>query len=318
MPQYFPPASQGLSHATGYAKWPGEAQYPHLWRGHVGTIAPCVVGWERDGINCIGGRKADHNQGFTGACHVLSRIGRSYNLFDGRLIRFFTAPGASNPFKVDPPFTLSCVVRVNELLTSNIRVLWASDMRGPGPLAKYAGIMVYLNDTDPLFGQQSICVAQYDNTGVLMVEAVPTAAGPTLVACSSSAIWELQWVHLVIRCSPIVQGYDVTTNPEDHVRFWRLGLEHTNVDGSVTNVGQGLAHATTAQGGIGYNRTDGVETPDDFEVALWQLWNRKLSIAEINHLCRDPLAMMRPIERSYMMPVAAATTFPKSYGYVMG
>lgn len=315
MPENAIQSFRALSHATEYANRAAESENPHLWHRHLGTLAPCILGRQGENMRLIGGRMAYdfNNPGITvvnspigPACSKLGDAGAANRIA-------LTQAGATlSDFKVDPPFTLSCIMRIPEDAASkHYRILFTTDMRFSA-LQKYAGIMICADDAS----STNLLVMQYDNTGTILDEVVRTAAGPTIVQSDGSAYVNLQnWQHVVVRVSPTVQSTSVDSSPENHVRFWIKGIQ---MGSATANTGQGLAHAAAQYAAIGYVRTDATYSADIVEIALWQLWTRKLSIGEISQLCADPLAMMRPRKRIYSMPVAAATVFPRSYGYVMG
>lgn len=287
-----------LSHATRYARVAGESANPDLWNRHIGTLAPCIFGRQGQNISMIGGRIADDNTNPTAVLVGDSFIGKAYTNLGAagaaNIIRFPTAGGVSNPFKIDPPFTLSCVMRIPEIeVIRHYRILFATDWRQTA-LQKYAGVVICADDQSSTQAQ----VMQYDNTGVILDEIVRTSAGPTIVTSNDPlhTLLGQTWQHLIVRISPVIQGSDLDADANKHVRFWVDGLE---VGSSTPNVGQSLAHAVVQHAAIGHIRTDAVFVADSVDIALWQLWGRMLSVGEINRLCADPLAMMRLKRKFY-------------------
>ena len=302
-----------LNHATGFARNSTESLYPHLWHKHLGTLAPCVFGRQGFLMRMVGERLGDDNTNPTNVLTeptwfgpAITNLGTE-NAFQA--IRLLTAGGVSNPFKITPPFTLSCMMRIPEAaFAKHYRVLFCTDLRQTA-LQKYAGIVIYADD----LSSTNLLVAQYDNAGTILDQVTRDATGPTLVQSDGSRTVNVtNWQHVVIRLSPIVQGADIDSDPENHVRFWIDGLAVSSIQ---ANTGQALVHNALQHAAIGYIRGDGTYTPDTIDIGLWQLWTRKLSVGEINQICADPLAMLRPVRTRLGLSVVAGGRFVSLGGY---
>jgi hypothetical protein len=246
---------------------------------------------------------------FGGVSVINSPLGKAFSSMGtgtvGNRVQWASAGGASptNPYKIDPPFTLSAVVRI-PTVPGGHPFFFATDLKTTAPLAKYAGVMINCSDGGQLQ------VLQFDNTGVLLT---PSAIGPTSAYALNSDIPSATWNHFVVRVSPIIQGNDLDSDPNKYVRFWLNGREEKD---TLTVVGQtSVVHAVTQHACVGGQRNDGVIDPGEFDLAYWQLWTRMLSVAEINQLSADPLAMLRPKRSHYAMPIAATGRFVSLGGY---
>jgi len=207
--------------------------------------------------------------------------------------------------------TLSVVFRLPANTVDRYEFFFCTDRRAGFQGGKYAGIMILVND-------DGIVVYQSDNTGTVLGHITGTK---TVQLSAGERPIEGIWYHFVIRIPPgTIQGQDVDSDPDKHVRFWsrtiKLPLSYVSESATETVGTASLVHATVQHTTVGFQSTDAYDRrAGPYDLALWQLWTRMLSVAEINLLFSDPLAMLRRKRVVYGKPVTAAGRIVSLGGY---
>lgn len=256
--------------AQGFARGPGDANYPALWRGYLGGFVPWCVGRNcaNPGPARYAGNTAGTAWGVTG-----SSIGRAMQFSGNAALQWDGNASLGNPFKVadgNGPITIQAHFRYTHKTSANRMYLFRSDNQTVGQAAYGYGLYVEANQdrlvftTDRGHGGDPVPAAEWKSPSSSLT------GGKWHHVVASFYAWDVQ--------DPEIQQYVVMwidgvqtfpTVPANELAFSHRNADHSRCGATLGN------------------------SSPDFEIGLLSVWNARLAWREIDALSGDPLAMFR-------------------------
>jgi hypothetical protein len=260
----------------GFAHGPGEAVHPHLWAGYLGGMTPCLG---------LAGRNAPdvspyRYDGVAQANPVLmtitgSPIGPAIRFTGGAAIQWNGDSSLGNKFKVangERPITIHAYFRYVHKTSANKMTLFRSDDATVGSLEYGYHLYVEANADSLKFETHR------GETGL----EVPPIVMPVYTA--AGALTGGKWHNVV-----------VTWWPKDVEDPYQGQYVMMNIDGkwiypTFINTERDIIHLNSQHSRCGASFGN---TAPDLEVALVEVWNRRLPWRAIDLLMADPSAVFR-------------------------
>ena len=285
---YRPPSVSVISGAVDSAKGPQESLYPGLWRNHIGTIAPCIMG--TSSIVPEFAHRGDHWDTLAPVPLVNSPIGPAFNFnppaATSRVLKHDSGASDASMYKFDVPFTIAFYVNCHTFSGVDLVIFFVSDRRAG--FQNFAGIHIF-RSTD-----NEIAISVADNTSQEMFG----VDGMALWQTDNSFITVDKWTYIVV----VVRSFALPDEAKTvGIDFWQNGQMENWDDVSEGQGSQTMVHANSARkSNIGWLKPAGQidQVSEAYSLALWQCWTRALSDWEIRTLSADPLAMFRRRRRT--------------------
>lgn len=294
----FPHRAQNVSIVNaglGYAPSAQESLYPGLWRNHIGTIAPCIIGTSLKFPEFA--HRGDHWNAQPPVPLVTSPIGPAFDfnppLVTSRFLAHDSGASDESMYKFDVPFTIAFYVNCHTFSGSDLAMFFVSDRRGS--FDNFAGIHIF-RSTD-----NEIALSVADNTTTTMFG----SSGMHVWQTPNSFITQDKWTYIVV----VVRSFELPDEAKTvGIDFWQNGSMSSWDEVGENASSQTMVHAnSTRKSNIGWLKKNTAGNPgvEAYSLALWQCWTRALSDWEVRTLSADPLAMFRRRHRAVgMVPVA--------------
>jgi hypothetical protein len=269
----------------GFAYRPGESANAHLWDKLVLSMAPCLGVGGRDCPDLSPSRYASSMLGLASAFTMTgSPIGPALR-FNGNVSQQWAASSWGLPTKVgegnsttQPGFTIQAYFKYVHKGSATNMCLFRSDQPGTFDTTFYGyGLMIEANaDRAFFFTNQGVAleadmIRQWNLTNA-SISAQPQNLTPD------------NWHHLIVTFSPDYLNYS------EFGQIVMMCLDGRRVYPAAPASEQGPFHSNSKNARCGSML--GATTPD-FEIALLNIWNRRLAWREIDYLSADPLMMFR-------------------------
>ncbi len=306
----FPHRAQNVSIVNaglGYARDAQESLYPGLWRNHVGTIAPCMMGGFGEHLEDIAHRGDVWDVKGSAVLRVTSPIGPAFDfdtpVFNGDHIAHIGTLNANSMYKFDVPFTVAFYVNCNQGGTE-ICNFFVSDRKGG--TQNYAGIHVFRGSAE------SMAIARADGTSETMFG----VNGMNTFQTQANFITNDKWTYIVA----VVRSWELPDQAKTiGMDFWQNGQMENWDDLGEGGRSQSMIHSNNPnrRSDIGWLKKParGGTAAEGYQLALWQCWTRALNDWEVRTLSDDPLAMFRRRHRAVGMVPVAATRIVSLGGY---
>ena len=279
----------------GYAKDAQESLYPGLWRNHIGTIAPCIMGTSFTVPEFA--HRGDHWNALAPVPLVNSPIGPAFDFnppaVTSRILKHDSGASDASMYKFDAPFTIAFYVNCHTFSGTDLAMFFVSDRRAGSQF--FAGIHIF-RSTD-----HEMALSVGDNTTAVMFGEF----GMKLWQTSNSFITFDKWTYIVV----VVRSFELPDEAKTvGIDFWQNGQMENWDDVAENASSQTMVHAnSTRKSNIGWIKKFKPSNPgaEAYSLALWQCWTRALSDWEVRTLSADPLAMFRRRRRAVgMVPIA--------------
>lgn len=260
--------------SRGFAFRSGESRYPHLWKDAKLLIDPCLGFGGRYISDLAPGRYPGTHTGSTAWGLVGSPIGPAYSFTGNASIQQVWVTGATLPCQfaagTTKQFTIQTYFKYNTDALHNI--FWSDN---PPVGQNVYGYQLYVTT---IAGTEYLEVSIHDGTLA------------DLGACqyrTQTALTSGKWHHAIITWDPAVIDPSTLT-----VAFT---IDGKFVGTTVVGTEHQIYHSTNQNSRIGAAR---FMTTPNIQIAMVNIWNRRLAWREIDHLMADPLAMFRRRERA--------------------